>query len=205
MGTGRYIVGGCFVLGVLLATISMIALSACTPPSIAPTPSQGKPEATPLVVAPTATAVVKRDLTEDMLKNSKYELPDLGAFQLKDGSYEQKYGEGANQVNKVGFERATLGDLNSDGARDAAVVLWWHGGGSGTFVNLVAVVNDNGTPRQVATRSLGDRVQIKSLSIQDGKIRVDMVAHGPNDPLCCPSQEVTRTYLLQDTALTQAS
>ena len=53
----------------------------------------------------------------------------------------------------------------------------------------------------VATTLLGDRVQINSLSIADNQIVVDMVAQGPNDPICCPTQQVLHTYELQDDSL----
>lgn len=180
MNIRQCIRNGRYLLGVLLMIIVMAVVSACSSASVTPGPTQGMAE-----------------LTEEQLKNGKYELPNLGAFQLKDGSYEQKYGEGATQVNRAGFEIAALGDLNNDGAKDAAVVLWWQGGGSGTFFNLVAVINRNGTPQQVAAEPLGDRVKVKSLSIKDGNIMVDMVTQGPNDPMCCPSQEVRRSFKLQ--------
>jgi hypothetical protein len=48
---------------------------------------------------------------------------------------------------------------------------------------------------------LGDRVQIKSLTIQSGAIIVDLMTHGPKDSLCCPTMEVVRTYLLQGKSL----
>jgi hypothetical protein len=35
---------------------------------------------------------------------------------------------------------------------------------------------------------LGDRIQINALSIENNKIVVDMITHGPEDPMCCPTQ-----------------
>ncbi|MCX6028673.1 MAG: DUF333 domain-containing protein [Chloroflexi bacterium] len=141
------------------------------------------------------------ELTETLLRNARYELPDLGAIELKDGKYEKKYGEGATQVNRAELATAVLGDLNGDSVNDAAAVLWWNGGGSGTFFNLVALLNDKGTPRQVAVTALGDRTKIESLTIEGGQIVLKMVAHGPKDPLCCPSQATTRTYRLEGNTL----
>ncbi|MBI2942499.1 MAG: hypothetical protein HYY04_18880 [Chloroflexi bacterium] len=146
-------------------------------------------------------APARADLTENALKSARYQLPDLGEFQLRDGAFEQKYGEGASQVNKVSFQTVAIGDLNGDRAGDAAVILWHTGGGSGTFVYLVAVANQNGAPQQVATDLLGDRVKIKALAVQDGKIVVEMVTFGPRDPRCCPSQGETRSYRLEQGAL----
>ncbi len=183
----------------------ILILAAACAPAAAPTPTPKAKEAAAAVTAlPAATQAPVPELTEAMLKNAKYELRDLGAFQLVDGRYEQKYGEGATQVNRVAFQRAALGDLNDDKSGDAAVILTWNGGGSGTFINLVAVINKSGAPQQVAAELLGDRVQVKSLSIVEGRVVVQMVGFGPNDPLCCPSLEMTRTYRLEGNTLRQA-
>jgi heat shock protein HslJ len=52
---------------------------------------------------------------------------------------------------------------------------------------------------------LGDRVQINTLSVEDGEIVVDMTMHGPEDPMCCPTQQVVQTYELRDNGLVQTS
>jgi hypothetical protein len=140
-------------------------------------------------------------LSENMVRNAQYTLPDVGTFQLKAGSYGQKYGEGATQVSQVIFVTAAFGDLNGDGAQDAAVVLTEQMGGSGSFTYLAAMLNKNGVPKQAAMTQLGDRTQIKSLAVRDGQVVVDLLTHGPNDPMCCPSQLVTRTYAVAEQAL----
>ena len=178
-----------------------ILAAACAPAATPSKPPQPKEAVAAVTALPAATQAPVPDLTEALLKNAKYELRDLGAFQLAEGRYEQKYGEGATQVNRATFQRAALGDLDSDKAADAAVILTWNSGGSGTFVNLFAVVNKSGIPQQSAAELLGDRVQVKSLSIVEGRIVVQMVGFGPTDPLCCPSQEMTRTYRLEGNTL----
>lgn len=140
-------------------------------------------------------------LTEDQLKSANYELQDLGLFRLSNGAYEKKYGDGATQVNKAGLMNTAFGKLDKDASSDAAAVLWWSGGGSGTFIYLVAVQNDKGQPKQVAATMLGDRVQIKALTIENNKIVVKMLSFGPTDPRCCPSVEATETYQLDGAAL----
>ncbi|MCJ7666878.1 MAG: hypothetical protein MUP04_01095 [Anaerolineae bacterium] len=155
--------------------------------------------------APTAG----QPLTLEALKNAAYhsEWPADGVAQLIDGKYEEEIVPGAASKSVIMFypEMYALGDLNGDGVEDAAVVLATSGGGSGTFISLEAVINDRGTPNHVATASLGDRVQLKSISIEAGQITVDMVTHGPDDPLCCPSLEVTQKYELQGDELVQLS
>jgi hypothetical protein len=55
----------------------------------------------------------------------------------------------------------------------------------------------------VATSFVGDREQVQAITIEDGVITLQLVAHGPDDPMCCPSQEVTKQYRLQDDQLVE--
>ena len=63
----------------------------------------------------------------------------------------------------------------------------------------------NGQLVYAAWTQLGDRVQINSLSIQNGESVVHMVTHGPNDPVCCPTQQVAQSYALQGDELVPTS
>ena len=90
------------------------------------------------------------------------------------------------------------GDLNGDGVADAAVVLVSNPGGSGTFYELAAVLNENGQPHHGASILLGDRVRILAMAIKDGQITVHMITQGPNDPMSIPTLEVTNRYELKD-------
>ena len=119
----------------------------------------------------------------------------VGKFKIKAAGS----GNDATEIDSVWLYR----DLNGDGAEDAAVVLATSGGGSGTFISLEAVLNDKGKPKHVASTLLGDRAQIKSVVIESGEITVNMVTHGPDDPMCCPTQEVTEQYKLQGDTLVQ--
>ena len=91
--------------------------------------------------------------------------------------------------------------LDGDGVDDAAVTLVTNTGGSGSFVQLVAVVNQSGEPSPNASASLGDRVRVEAIRIAELQIEIDLVVHGPSDPLCCPSMSVTRIYILEDSNL----
>ena len=48
-------------------------------------------------------------------------------------------------------------------------------------------------------------MQINSVTVEDNQIVVDMVQAGPDDPLCCPSQQVINTYALQGDQLTETA
>ena len=93
-------------------------------------------------------------------------------------------------------DQFAIGDLDGDGIDDAAVVLSYSGGGSGTFFSLLALINEEGEPLHVASASLGDRIRINSLTIEEAIIILDVVAHGPDDAMCCPMLELARKYEL---------
>jgi heat shock protein HslJ len=57
----------------------------------------------------------------------------------------------------------------------------------------------------VASAFLGDRVQIQSLSVEDGEIVVEMIAHGDDDPMCCPTRYTVARYALQEDELVQTA
>lgn len=140
-------------------------------------------------------------LTEAALTEAQYDLPDLGAIRLQAGRFERKTGSGATQVDQVFFQAAGFGDLDGDGNTDAAAVLAVQSGGSGSFYYLAAMLDRAGEPEQAGAALLGDRIQLQSVTIQDSLIVVKMKAHTADDPMCCPSLDVTQTYRLADGAL----
>jgi hypothetical protein len=93
------------------------------------------------------------------------------------------------------------GHLDTDKAEDAAVVMAVSGGGTGTFYYLHAALNRDGEPVPTASVLLGDRVPVNSVTVSDGMIVVKLREHGPDDPLCCPTVEATRTYALRGQTL----
>ena len=159
----------------------------------------------PALPAPTAT----HRLTLEQLRNAEYHLPLLSdedtPIRLVDGMGTQVYGEGATERETVGIidDAVAFGDLDGDGNADAAVVVYTSGGGSGAFIYLVAVLDRDGAPSQAARAYLGDRVRVESLSISDGHIVAQILAHGPGDGLCCPSVRTTSTFTLPGDRLVQ--
>jgi heat shock protein HslJ len=146
-------------------------------------------------------------LTYETLKNAAYRGIYAEAVQLTDGHYEgEPFVQGGASRPTVTFTDAyDLDDLNGDGLDDAVVVLVENSGGSGNFRYLAVVLNRDGNPENVATQSLGDRVQIQSVTIDGTEITVKAVAHGPDDPMCCPTQEVTLTYSFDGEQLVKVS
>ena len=134
------------------------------------------------------------ELTVGKLKNAEYQVR-YGKVKLKDGFFENS-DQNAHFHSVEWPDKVAFGDLNGDGVADAAAILWSFVGASGTLVDLVAIVNQNGHPKQAARIELGNKVNVESLSIRSGQIVMEIVRHTPDDPLCCPSHDVTEKYRL---------
>ena len=136
------------------------------------------------------------NLSTSTLNNTAYKLEDCfdKPIRLKNGSANRK----GNWFCQL--EQSALGDLNGDGNGDGVVVLGFSGGGSGYFIRLVAMLNENGRPVQAAVRALGDRVEVKKLSIKNQTVQLVMMDHGPNDGLAQVSVKKTITLKLKNRA-----
>ncbi len=144
--------------------------------------------------------------TIDMLKNAQYGGIYNTAVQLTDGHYEGKpFVAGGASRPKVDFmdDFYAFGDLNGDGVDDAVVFLSENSGGSGVFTYMAAVLNQNSMPVNVDTTVLGDRTNLISVEIADGVIAVDMVTQGPDDPMCCATLEVVKSFKVEDGTLVE--
>jgi hypothetical protein len=86
---------------------------------------------------------------------------------------------------------------------DAVVLLVSEGGGSGSFVELFAVLNEDDVAKPVASTFLGDRVVLQDISVAGPLIRVELVTHGAEDPLCCATMSVKQSYVFTGSALYQ--
>ena len=147
-------------------------------------------------------------LTLDALLNGDYasEFPAGGRAVLMNGVYRE--GREADRSTRlvVTLDQSfyAFGDLDGDGARDAAVILAADPGGSGTFLDLAAVVDRGGAPLHAGSLRLGDRVGIESLKITGRIIELVLLRHAPDDPRCCPTARVRERYLLRGGSLVAA-
>ena len=159
-----------------------------------------------LMLAACGAAKPSDALTTEALQNAEYqtEWTPEGTVRLEDGEYRAPAAPGsASEIVIAMTEYVAVGELNGQPA--AAVILYSSGGGSGTFYELHVMVDRDGQPFDVAWTQLGDRVQMNSLAIEGDEIVVDMVTHGPDDPMCCPTQQVVQTYTLQGVELIKTS
>ena len=112
---------------------------------------------------------------------------------------------GSASVPRVDFlgNLVARGDLDGDGEDEAAVMLTTNLGGTGVY-HYVAVVDQLALEnRNVDTRLVGDRIQLRGMHIDEGWLVLEIVRAGPGDPGCCPTEVVTLQYRLQDGRLSE--
>lgn len=94
-------------------------------------------------------------------------------------------------------DRVAFADLDGDGVDEGVAILVENSGGSGSFVYLAVVGMRDGTPASLDTSRIGDRVKVLSLEAGSGRVRMELVEHAPGDPVCCPTREVQREWVLR--------
>lgn len=204
-----------FVLTLLFLVLTACAASTATPPSTGGTntdvavPTVETATVSPTEANPTATSGGEfNDASsikdETLLQNMDYTLASLEGqvVTLKDGLYENP----DDHIYVSYVKTAAYADVNNDGHEEALVLLGASAGASGGFTDLAVVgVNDANEPVNLTTVMLGDRVDVRDITVDDGNVLVTMVTQGPNEPMCCGTLEVTVTYAMQGDALTEVA
>jgi hypothetical protein len=176
-------------------TFSYLAITPTPPALCTPTSPPSSGLSTPIPSSGSGSAT----LSQSVLLNSTYRSPDWGEFQLTNGVYYRT--PPTSQESPESYttriqDPIFYGDLNADGLEDALVILSTQNGGSGHFIELAAVLDQNGNAYNISTISLGDRVVVESGKVENGTIVLNMRVQGPNDGLCCPSQPVIWNFVL---------
>lgn len=180
----------------IILTLGLVSLacSIVSPPAPLAGPSPAPIIQASLTPAPTSVPA----LTADQLKNAQYQLvfqDSHKTIQLTNGVYQNGSDPASPDYADVTLvQQMAFGDLNGDGLGDAAVLLAENYGGTGVFVSVIAMINQNGKLVQAAAEMIDDRPMINSIVIKDGQIFLDATVHGPNDPGCCAAQPVKQVY-----------
>jgi hypothetical protein len=191
------------------ATLTAIAQNNRPQPTFMPVSIQTQPvivQVQPTVVQQVEPQVSNLTLSPDILRNTTYHSPDWDEFQLSNGVYYRTpptSQESPETYTTHLMDTVVYGDINLDGLQDAVVFLSTQNGGTGHFVEMAAVLNLNGSPSNISTLYLGDRIGIESGAIQNGLIILNLRVQGPNDPLCCASQIEVRNFHLDRGQLIQ--
>jgi hypothetical protein len=140
----------------------------------------------------------RASLDDEALGNMTYIFNELPVT-LSDGIYQEKPDEtSATFITNLSVYQTAYGDLNGDGIDDAAVILLDAPGGSGSFLNLYGVMDQGSALTSTAGMFLGDRTKIEKFWVANGQMMMDVIRHGPDDPMCCPTEAATLMYVVQN-------
>ncbi len=136
-------------------------------------------------------------------------IPDLpGEVTLVDGRWEgEPFVAGSASRARLQLVESALvsADIDEDGVEETFAVVIATTGGTGSFHYLAAFRPGLVGLESVALQFLGDRVRIERLEIEDDAVHLDLVEHGDGDPMCCPTQNVSRRYALVGDQLVPAA
>ena len=105
-----------------------------------------------------------------------------------------------NFAYRIDSVKVVYGDVTGDGREEAAVVLFYDGGGTGWFSRGFLFTSRKGRPALLATFEGGDRGDrgIRTVSIKGGVLSVQRNElekfNGVASGLCCPVYWVTTDY-----------
>ena len=94
---------------------------------------------------------------------------------LKNGSFEGDH-------LTVQILKSAVGDLNQDGLADMVITILENTGGSGNFRDLCLLLNRDGKLAHVDSVTLGDRIEITSLTLNGEIITVRYLDRKPTEP-----------------------
>ena len=110
--------------------------------------------------------------------------------ELRDGEASVSYG-GESEDRYELQNRVVQGDLNGDGTDDVVVHVIMFTAGTGTFHLIVPVINDAGNLLAQTPTTVGDRVVMDEIRINDGKIEVSLFDRGLGEPFIVITQRKT--------------
>src|SRR5690606_27033338 len=135
--------------------------------------------------------------TADSLLNNLvvYSAPIKRNLVLRDGMFRDR----ASNVY-ARLVRTVEGELGGSKGRDAVAIMEVTSANAGIYYQLVAVVTSNGK-RQASTMYLGKRLQIESMTIDGGQVKLSLKRPRPGE--VAPSLRVAESYRWRDGRLQQ--
>lgn len=145
-----------------------------------------------------------KPVTKKVLENAKLSLPygskpgdRFDDLPFNKGKYNND-GGGPYRL-QANLSKMAFGDLNGDGVDDGAYLASLHTGGSGVFLSMGVLLA--GSSKPIEPIYLGDRTLVEAISITSGNIILEILGHGPNDGLCCPSEKRRLVYSVKNNSL----
>jgi len=173
--------------GVVIMGLAAVAFAGCAKKEAA-APAAAEP-AKP--VAPTREQLLAANVA------GVFEAP----VTLAAGRYEGPPAQpGAASKPMLTLWESTIEFVDLDGAppEEGVAILTSSGGGSGTFTHLGVFNAQDGKASTLGVAPVGDRVQVFRLWHEPGKVLLDVVEPGPNDPACCPTQVSRKSFGWKD-------
>ncbi len=135
------------------------------------------------------------------LENATYAGIEEQPVTLSQGRWEgPPYTEGGASRPTVGLVKDVLftGDLDADGDKELVVMLWQSASGTGSNIYIAVMKPLANGYQNIATALLGDRVKLRGGRIDSGRIILDLLQAGGDDPMCCPTELAERSWSLKD-------
>ena len=102
----------------------------------------------------------------------------------------------ATKVITSALGKPVYGNLDGMGGVDAALMLTYDPGGSGTFTYVAAALADNGMVRGTRAILLGDRVTPRDISICNGVVIANYANRRPGEPMAAPPSVAASKYVV---------
>ncbi len=107
---------------------------------------------------------------------------------------EQLQGAAAQSAAKLWEPSVHFGDVDGAAGSEAVALLASSGEGGGQSVQVAVFGVRDGALVMLGTAPVGERVQLQSLWLEQGKVKMDVIERGPEDAECCPTQVARKTY-----------
>jgi len=118
-------------------------------------------------------------------------------IRLVDGRSEIESAPGsASKVITSVFGKPVYGNIDGEGDVDAALILTYDPGGSGTFYYAAAALNANGFYLGTRAILLGDRVAPQNINVRNGLIVANYTNRTLGEPMAAPPSVGTSKYLV---------
>ena len=121
---------------------------------------------------------------------------------LENGRYRKPLLAGAASAREVRLSEWQA-VTRIDGQPTGAVIMVTSAGGSGTFYHLALMVQTQKEWVNSDLVKLGDRIKVHGLTFEDEAILVTMTTQGPQDPMCCPTMEIAKHFMITDGKLVE--
>lgn len=159
-----------------------------------------------LLFASASLAAEQAPPSKDALLNRVYRCGERGAaFVFANGAFAAKieYSPGVFVNIQAKIVDSALGAATEDGKPGAAVVYTYTTGDQGVYYVLSLLLPKDAGYVDAACTELGDRIQLKSLALDNGRVKVEFLGHGPNDAPDAPPSAQSLRFSLKGDALVE--